>query len=235
MERIFLDREYDPSARVHESALDRLRRRSTASGRSTLIIDCGANIGLSSIWFTERYPDATIIAIEPEPRNFAVLKRNAANFPNIIPVNAAISDRPSRITLSNSSDAPWAWQTQESTSGEIEALSIGSVIEGHKDHALMVVKVDIEGFETNLFRSDTSWVDNVPLIVFEIHDWMVPWSGSGHAFFSVLCRTKRDYVIKGENMFSYSDALRRELVPANSPAARAATTSERQPWPASIS
>jgi FkbM family methyltransferase len=207
MERIFLDREYDPVSDVHQRALADSATRLAASGAKPLIIDCGANIGLSSVWFAEQFPDAVVIAVEPEPRNFEILTRNARNFPTIIPVNAAISDCASRITLVNPTKVPWAWQTQESNSGETEAVSVVQLIARQKNARLLMVKVDIEGFETALLRSDTSWVDSVPLLVFEMHDWMMPWSGSGHAFFSVLSRTKRDYLIKGENVFAYSHSL----------------------------
>jgi hypothetical protein len=41
------------------------------------IIDAGAHIGLSSIFFANKYPSSTIIAIEPEPSNFTMLCKNA--------------------------------------------------------------------------------------------------------------------------------------------------------------
>lgn len=40
------------------------------------IVDCGANIGLSSLFFLSKYPNATLIAIEPEKNNFNLLRRN---------------------------------------------------------------------------------------------------------------------------------------------------------------
>jgi FkbM family methyltransferase len=206
MERIFLDREYDPVSDHHDRAMDLLMKSIVASGKKPLIIDCGANIGLSSVWFSERFPGATVVAIEPEPANFQMLSLNAGNFPNIIPINAAISDRLSRVTLSNSSDTPWAWKSEETETGEVAAVTIPHVVSLHQNHVLMAVKLDIEGFEVNLFRDDTGWVDDLPMMVFEMHDWMMPWSGSGHSFFSVLTKRKRDYLVQGENLFSYSHA-----------------------------
>ena len=42
------------------------------------IIDCGASIGLTSCYFKHLYPKSDIVAFEPDPRVFEVLKRNCA-------------------------------------------------------------------------------------------------------------------------------------------------------------
>ena len=204
MERIFLDQEHDPISRRHDEPMDRLQASIVARGKQPLIMDCGANVGLSSIWLAERFPEATIVAIEPEPANFKVLALNARNFTNIVPMNAAISHKMSQVALSNAGDTPWAWKTQEVNGGGVTAVTIPHVVGLDENYALMVVKVDIEGFEVNLFKGATDWVDALPLLMFEMHDWMEPWSGSGHAFFSTLVKSKRDYLMQGENVFSYS-------------------------------
>jgi FkbM family methyltransferase len=204
MERIFLDQEFDPISGRHDEAMDRLQKSIVARGGQPLIIDCGANIGLSSIWLSQRFPDAVIVSIEPEPDNFRLLALNARNFPRIIALHAAISDKASRVTLLNNDDAPWAWRTQEADSGPVAAVTIPYVTNLDKNYVLMAVKVDIEGFEINLLRDATEWVDDLPLLIFEMHDWMLPWSGSGHSFISVLSKHKRDYLLRGEHIFSYS-------------------------------
>ena len=45
-----------------------------------LVIDCGANIGLSTVYFLTRFPNAHLIALEPDPDNFKMLARNTAGF-----------------------------------------------------------------------------------------------------------------------------------------------------------
>src|SRR4051812_47172767 len=56
-----------------------------------LIVDCGANIGASAMYFALEYPRATIIAVEPESANFTLLEKNAEGF-SIECVRAAIAD-----------------------------------------------------------------------------------------------------------------------------------------------
>jgi FkbM family methyltransferase len=204
MERIFLDQEYDPISKSHDEAMDRLHASIISSGRTPLIIDCGANIGLSSVWFSERFPGAVVVAVEPEPANFKILALTARNFPKILPMNVAVSNRTSRVSLSNDDGSPWAWRTKEANTGGVPAVTIPNLVRLDENYVLMAVKADIEGFEVNLFRDETGWVDDLPMLVFEMHDWMDPWSGSGHSFFSTLSKHKRDYLVHGENVFSYS-------------------------------
>lgn len=40
-----------------------------------IIIDAGANIGFTSLYFSRKYPDALIFSLEPEPGNFELLKK----------------------------------------------------------------------------------------------------------------------------------------------------------------
>ena len=171
-----------------------------------LVVDCGANVRLSAVWFAERFAAAVIVAVEPEPGNFTILAHTARNYPAIRPLRAAISSKPGRATLSNSGDTPWAWTTNEGD-GETLITTIPEIASTDPSYALLVVKADIEGFETTLLSVDTEWTDNLPLLMFEIHDWMQPWSGSGHAFFATLARVKRDYLTRGENVFAYAHSL----------------------------
>jgi hypothetical protein len=65
------------------------------------IIDAGANIGLTSVYFANKFPRSKIIAIEPENGNFEVLLMNVKNYPNIIPVNAALWNECGMIDVLN--------------------------------------------------------------------------------------------------------------------------------------
>lgn len=49
------------------------------AGHKPLIIDCGANIGLSVIYFKKQYPGAKVIAFEPDSTNFDLLTANVAS------------------------------------------------------------------------------------------------------------------------------------------------------------
>jgi len=57
------------------------------------IIDGGANIGLFSVLFANRFPQAKILSIEPEESNFLMVKKNIAAYPQIVPIQAGLWNR----------------------------------------------------------------------------------------------------------------------------------------------
>ncbi|MDM9620066.1 hypothetical protein A6U87_04005 [Rhizobium sp. AC44/96] len=205
--QVFMDKEYFIESTAHAEALNCHYQSIINEGGTPVIVDCGANSGLASIWYSQLFPRAVIIAVEPEPDNYAVLCRNAENRPNIRPIKAAISDRQGRIALHDPGYGSWAWQTVESASGEIEAQTIPSLISSVPDGKPFIVKIDIEGSEVSLFRSNTDWVDQTPLIVFESHDLIANWHGTAHSILSVLTRERRDYFLEGENVSAFSHSL----------------------------
>ena len=205
MEQIFLRREYDFSEwTAHHAAIEKAYADCLAERNVPIIVDCGANIGCASIWFALRYPEAVIYAVEPEPRNFAMLSRNVVDYRNIVPIQAAISDRVARVSLRNPTDEPWACQTEEDAQGAIAAVTISDLVAQRPNGTPLIVKVDIEGHETALFRSNTAWAQSTPLVVFEMHDWLFHWRGTGDAMFRCLTRRRRDYLVRGENIFAFA-------------------------------
>ncbi len=169
------------------------------------MVDCGANIGLSAIWFAHRFPLARIVAIEPQAENFALLARNAASWGNIVPVQAAVLDRKTKVVLVDL-HATYAWRTREAPDG-LPTVTIEEVIASVPAGVPLVVKVDIEGAEADVFASALDWLEPTRLVVVETHDWMLPWQGSGHAVLSALVRSPRDYLYRGENMFAFARPL----------------------------
>jgi FkbM family methyltransferase len=153
---VLIDREYDlPLDRPHA------------------IVDLGAHIGVAACWFASRYPAATVIAVEPEPDNFALLAANAGPYDNIVPVHAAIWDRPGRISLVDPHGGSWAYQTA-STPGDIEAIPIEDLLARHGIGQVDLLKANIEGAEIELFSGNCGWLDRVNAVVVELHDRFRP-------------------------------------------------------------
>ena len=69
------------------------------------------------------------------------------------------------------------------------------------DHGeLFAVKIDIEGFEDDLFAAETAWLEEVALVYIEPHDHLFPDRASSRTFQRELGRRDFDLVIRGENL-----------------------------------
>ena len=70
-----------------------------------------------------------------------------------------------------------------------------------------IVKIDIEGGEDNLFSMNTNWVEEIPMVIIELHDWLLPKQKTSMNFLKTISELDRDFNIKGENIFSIKNKL----------------------------
>jgi FkbM family methyltransferase len=212
-DQIFVMRHYNLRNCSQWPVIQQKYQQIRARGRRPLIIDCGANIGMSALYFSHLFPEAAIVAIEPDAENFRMLSRNSAANPLILPVRAAVSDRPGWVSIKNPEAHAWAFQTAESVerrADSIPAITIADAASRVEDHEPLIVKVDIEGAEEQLFRSNTGWISTWPMLSIELHDWMRPWAGSSQSFFKALAGLDFDFVLAGENAFVFNWGACRE-------------------------
>jgi hypothetical protein len=64
---------------------------------------------------------------------------------------------------------------------------------------LLIAKIDIEGFESDLFAADTDWIDQTTVLIIEPHDWMLPGQGSSRTFRAAM-GPEFDMLVSGENL-----------------------------------
>jgi hypothetical protein len=69
------------------------------------------------------------------------------------------------------------------------------------------VKIDIEGFENNLFEAITESIDLFTMLVIELHNWMFPGQSNSRNFLREVSRHDRDFVLQGKNVFTVSNTL----------------------------
>lgn len=163
------------------------------------ILDAGANIGLTSIFLANQFPEARILAVEPESANFSILQQNAANYPNIIPVCAAIWPTSERVGVHDKGLGRRAFTIEAHGDTGIAGIAIGDLMEEHNISYIDLLKIDIEGSEKEIFESsDTEWLDHVGVLVIELHDRMKP--GCSRAFFSKISDYEHSCEIIGENL-----------------------------------
>lgn len=197
--KIFVDREYDLDRIPQGARIRATYERILAEGKTPLIVDAGANIGLAARFFAMAYPRARIVSVEPDPSNCAVCRRNVEGFPNIEVIEAAIGAESGFVALESETNASWATRTQRAEQGQ-PVVTIADICARHPGSELLVVKIDIEGFESDLFSSNTEWADQAGAIIIEPHDWMMPGAGTSTTLQRTMMRGDRELLILGENL-----------------------------------
>jgi FkbM family methyltransferase len=182
-----------------------------SQGKMPLIIDCGGNIGLASRYFSNEYPEAKILLVEPEHSNIEQARINNDES-KIHFYEKAIGCRDERGEVIDPGLGEWGYRIETSKEGKTEIISINTLLETYAPDCYLpfIVKIDIEGFEANLFLENTEWVDKFPLMIIELHDWMLPRSANSSNFLKIIASLNRDFVYHGENVFSISNNLSQE-------------------------
>lgn len=169
------------------------------------IIDCGANIGMSSIFFKSLYPDAQIIAVEPEESNFKLLQENLSNYTNIHCLNSGIWSKDTYISVNDLNSTNYGFSFHESASqipNSVKAYSIESVMKKYNVDCIDILKIDIESAEKKVFESDCDyWLSRTRMMVVELHDRML--DGCSEAFFRTMAKYNFTTEIRGENIFCF--------------------------------
>lgn len=213
--QIYLIREYDFAGSQQFQWLTAAYEDSRARGETPLIIDAGANIGLSARWFADLFPEARIYALEPDEGNYAMLCANTKDFPNIMPLHAALWDNSSaKIVIANSADPASCYRVTETGDrggSSLTVYTVPDIMRMAGAPRLLLAKIDIEGGEDALFRSNTTWLDNTDAMAIELHDWLLPGAGSSRNFMSALSQYPFEIVWQNGTMFCVKQPKRRPI------------------------
>lgn len=175
-----------------------------------IIIDAGANIGLASVYFANKFPEATIFAIEPYHPNFEQLQKNIKDYKNIIPIEKGIWHSKTNIQLVDGDLGDWGMMTRQSAEksvGDIETVTIQEIQQKSNSDIIDIVKIDIEGAEKYLFSENyEQWLPNTKLLIVELHDWME--KGSSRAVFNSVSKFDFSFSVKGENIVFSNNLLK---------------------------
>ena len=145
-----------------------------------VIVDVGANIGASAVFFKTRYPRARIYAFEPVPSNFDLLQRNTAEFRDVQVFREALSDQNGELELIHSGNAAneggWGFEqpAQELNGGEdrlrVPMFESGKRLQDLGIQHIDILKLDTEGSESRILSGlGDSLLAKTAFIVGELH------------------------------------------------------------------
>ena len=165
------------------------------------IIDGGANIGCATIHFANRFPNARIVAIEPDAANFEMLARNTSPYANVSLIQGGIWHKRAWLKIANPDDDNWRLQVGEAEAGDgaIAAVTITDILAEAGVSRIDLLKIDIEGAEREVFSTGyQEWLDKVDILVIELHDRFKP--GCSAAFYSAIAHYEFSETQKGEHV-----------------------------------
>ncbi len=141
-----------------------------------VIVDAGANVGFSALYFATKFPKAIVIAVEPDDSNFGMLQANTARYTNIYKVKAAIWKDNTSVNLSGETNSDFQ-VSLEGNDKVVDGITVEGLLNRFAVNYVDVMKIDIEGAEKEVFEASRIWIDKVGMIVVELHDRFKPGCG----------------------------------------------------------
>jgi FkbM family methyltransferase len=208
LRQIFETRVYDTSHLRRGPAIKQVYADIVARSAVPLIIDCGANIGLTAAYFADVYPKARIVSIEPEPGNFRHLRIHCEGL-NVNCLQAAVASEAKRGRIVDPGLGNDAFRVEEVDGEDLEMVAINQLLADpeYRDSVPFIAKVDIEGFEQELFSKNTDWMQRFPLLIVEIHDWLICRQAVSGIFLRAISALDRDFIQVMENIFSIDNTM----------------------------
>ncbi len=200
LHQIFAERCYDLSAFSQYASIVSAQNALLAQNKTPIIIDAGANIGASSVWFATQFPKCHIVAVEPAVENAALCRRNTDKLPNVSMVEAALGGIRGSVSIVDHNAEPIAFQVARRDTSAIPVVTIPELELLVPNGKLFIVKIDIEGFEADVFSGDISWLETVAVLIVEPHDWLLPGQQTSQAFQRAVMGSGFELIIHGENL-----------------------------------
>ncbi|MFA6378418.1 MAG: FkbM family methyltransferase, partial [Candidatus Omnitrophota bacterium] len=164
------------------------------------IVDCGAYIGATAIYYLNTYPQVHVVALESDPQTFAVLEKNLAPYRDRVRlINKAIWPRDANLVVVRKENNQWGNFVREAQAGEepeIFTTTIQDVLRQSSFSKMDVLKMNVEGAERFVFADhQEDWLPKTKNIVIDLHDRI--WPGCSDAVFTALKEYAYQLTMKG--------------------------------------
>jgi FkbM family methyltransferase len=160
------------------------------------MIDLGANIGLTSIYFAKKYENLSITAVEPFKENaeIAELNMRTNNLKNFKILQGGVWNKITNLSLKRGfrDGKEWGINLAEDSYGKIKGYCLNQLLDQYY-HPIDFLKIDIEGAEEKLFADQiyaAEFLKKIKCLAMEIHD-------------EFNCRNTIYEILKENNFFYY--------------------------------
>lgn len=143
-------------------------------GPPTVILDIGANVGATAVFFRAAYPGARICCYEPSPDNFVWLAANTRQLSGVEIFPYGLFDRDSECPLyaGESQCAQRSVIPSGGTTSQYEMVRLRRVADELADRGITevsLVKIDTEGCELPILRDLLAVLERVDVVAVEYH------------------------------------------------------------------
>jgi len=166
-EQVLVNQEYFPL----------LEKLSFTGSHNIKIVDCGANIGLSAMYFNLYFKQKTeLYLLEPFQDNLSLIKKNLEeNSISATVLDKALWTSNGKLSLDNSfrDGKEWSLTVKEDVKGKIQGITLKELMLDLDLTEIDILKVDIEGSEFPVFiesKENLSCLNKVKYLFMEIHD-----------------------------------------------------------------
>jgi FkbM family methyltransferase len=136
------------------------------------IWDLGANIGLTMAHFAALFPDSQILGVELDADNAALCRENVSPWADRCGLLVgAVWTSDGEVTYRRGRGREQGFRVVDG-GGDVAArsLTLNSLVEHQQWARIDYVKMDIEGAEREVLRSEVEWAQHVGSIKVEIHE-----------------------------------------------------------------
>lgn len=153
LQQVFLDRQYDMEI--------------PEPGR---ILDLGAYVGYTAVYFANRFPSASIISVEPPGSNFDTLVANTVAYPNIRCLPAAVWHEHEELTLADCSYGDWGLSFRpgdtDRPAENVPGYTITNILEMHGWNGVDLIKCSSHGGRVDaLLRPRPDWLERTATVI----------------------------------------------------------------------
>ncbi|RJP28120.1 MAG: FkbM family methyltransferase [Candidatus Omnitrophota bacterium] len=179
---------------------------------SPRVLDCGANIGIFSLYCKMLYPGARITAIEADPKITEVLRKNLSvnGFDDIEVLNKAVWVKDGRVEFcEEGSDAGSLYSVVMDDSMpkiNIDSMRLSDILAAQK---IDLLKLDIEGAERDVLYDCSDHLSNVDKIIIDLHEFSLPQKNTADVI-SLL--RQKDFVCNIDDIYYYHERFARYRV-----------------------
>ena len=143
-----------------------------------VVVDAGAYTGISTAYFALAYPQAQIIAVEPNPASYRVLLQNTKRFRNVTAICAGLWSSDGELMLCDRGTGAWGFSVvarlEADSSRSVRAISVQTLMNRCGIRRIDVLKLDIEGAEKDVLEASAGWISRVGCLAVELHDRFEP-------------------------------------------------------------